>query len=76
MFVEFNKLKQGHILILNKNEEFSKRCFVCGKDVEVPFFICVTQKLPFHEECENRTKCKPKSFKEDHFHLKIVEVKK
>ena len=73
MYVEFDKQRQGHLLILNKGEEFEKKCFVCGKDVEVPFFICDTSKQSFHPECEKKMKCVVK-IGENHFHLKIVDV--
>ena len=77
MILELDKLKQGHVLILKKGDEFSKTCFVCGKEIKDDiFYLCETLKLPFHKECENRTKCKSKSFKEDHRHLKIVDVVK
>lgn len=74
MFIEFDRKRGGHVLILTRGEEINKRCCVCGKEINPPFFICETRKQLFCRECNTGKDCIIPSFKEDHVHFNIVEV--
>ena len=75
MIIEYNKNQQGHILILRKDEELNKTCFVCGKEVnDIPFFLCELRKRIFHSDCESGTKCF--NYGAEHSHFKIIGVEK
>jgi len=74
MHIEFDKKIEGHRLFV-KEEELSNRCFICGKELETPFLLCESLKLGLHTYCEERSRCIG-DLKNNHKHIRIVEVKK